>query len=267
MAVARQRAEILLHDGAVDGFTKRRPGANEGFFAVEAAGLSWLAVAGGVPVARPLAVTATSITVQRVPGATPTARDAEIFGRRLVVTHDAGAPAFGAGPPGWVGDGFIGDAPLSLRPGATWGRFYAEQRVLPYAFQAHADGALTRAELVTIERLADRLSDGHFDDGTPPARIHGDLWSGNVLHSPAGVVLIDPAAHGGHRITDLAMLALFGAPHLGATLKAYETGSAHLPPGWRDLIPLHQIHPLLVHATLFGGSYGSRATAAARRYL
>ena len=48
----------------------------------------------------------------------------------------------------------------------------------------------------------------------PPSRIHGDLWAGNVLWSGEAGWLIDPAAHGGHRETDLATLALFGAPHL-----------------------------------------------------
>ncbi len=101
--------------------------------------------------------------------------------------------------------------------------------------------------------MVDRLASGDFDDDAPPARIHGDLWSGNVLWSPDGVVLIDPAAHGGHRITDLAMLALFGTPHLNRIHAAYEQECVHLPDGWRDLIGLHQLHPLLVHAELFGG--------------
>jgi len=87
-----------------------------------------------------------------------------------------------------------------------------------------------------------------------------------VLWSPVGVVLIDPAAQGGHRITDLAMLALFGAPQLPVILDAYQAASAHLPESWRELIALHQVHPLLVHAQLFGGGYGAQAAAAARRY-
>jgi hypothetical protein len=42
-------------------------------------------------------------------------------------------------------------------------------------------------------------------------RVHGDLWSGNVHIDQDGAPwLVDPAAHGGHRETDLAMLALFG---------------------------------------------------------
>ncbi len=117
-----------------------------------------------------------------------------------------------------------------------------------------------------LDRVADRLAAGDFDDGAAPARLHGDLWSGNVLWSPDGVVLIDPAAHGGHRITDLAMLALFGIPQLDLIHAAYQEASEQLPDGWRDLIGLHQLHPLLVHAELFGGGYGAQAVEVARRY-
>ena len=80
----------------------------------------------------------------------------------------------------------------------------------------------------------------------PPSRIHGDCWSGNVLWSGGRGWLIDPAAHGGHRESDLAMLALFGAPHLGEILAAYQE-AAPLADGWAARVPLHQLHPLLVH--------------------
>ena len=88
----------------------------------------------------------------------------------------------------------------------------------------------------------------------PPSRIHGDCWSGNVLWSGGRGWLIDPAAQGGHRETDLAMLALFGAPYLDRILAAY-SDVAPLAAGWRDRVPLHQLHPLLVHACLFGSGY------------
>ncbi len=59
---------------------------------------------------------------------------------------------------------------------------------------------------------------GAYDDDRPPARIHGDLWSGNVVFTSLAAVLIDPAAHGGHGLTDLAMLDLFGCPYLEQVL-------------------------------------------------
>jgi fructosamine-3-kinase len=78
--------------------------------------------------------------------------------------------------------------------------------------------------------------------------------------------VIDPAAHGGHRETDLAMLALFGAPHLAGILRGYAE-TAPLADGWRSRVPLHQLHPLLVHACLFGAGYAAQVTAAARAAL
>jgi fructosamine-3-kinase len=62
------------------------------------------------------------------------------------------------------------------------------------------------------------------------------------------------------------MLALFGAPHLDAILRAYQAASP-LAGGWRDRVPLHQLHPLLVHVCLFGASYAGQLHAAARAAL
>jgi fructosamine-3-kinase len=196
----------------------------------------------------------------------PTRSAASAFGRALARTHAAGADAFGAPPAGWSGNGYIGQQPMTLRPTATWGTFYAEQRVLPYARTAYDLGHLEPAALHRVEQVASRLAAGEFDDGRPPARIHGDLWSGNVIFTESGVELIDPAAHGGHGLTDLAMLHLFGAPELTAITSAY-ADAAHLPEGWEELIQLHQLHPLLVHAVSHGPAYGAEADRAARRYV
>ena len=206
-----------------------------------------------------------SITLERLQPARPTRAAAEAFGRALCVTHAAGAAAFGQGPDGWQGDGFLGQQELPLRPTATWGTFYAEQRLLPYAVRARDRGRLSPSGLEAVERVCRRLTDGEWDDDLPPARLHGDLWAGNVLFTPDGVVLIDPAAHGGHPLTDLAMLHLFGAPHLSTITAAYVEAA-----GWSadhtDLIGLHQLHPLLVHAASHGSSYGDEAASVALRY-
>lgn len=248
------------------GHTKHRTNAPSGFFAVEAAGLRWLAVPGGAAVAEVLDVAEDSITLAQVITTNPTPAAAACFGSQLARTHDAGADAFGIGPDGWSGDGFIGNAPLSLHPHASWGEFYAAERVLPYARTAAGDGSLSARGLAVIEALAERLANGEFDDPAPPARIHGDLWAGNVLFAGGSATLIDPAAHGGHRVTDLAMLALFGLPHLGEVFAAYQAASTHLGSGWPEFLGLHQLHPLLVHAVLFGGGYGEQAVAVAHRY-
>jgi fructosamine-3-kinase len=116
-----------------------------------------------------------------------------------------------------------------------------------------------------VRQVASRLTDGDESltgPAEPPARLHGDLWSGNVLWTARGAVRIDPAAHGGPRETDLAMLALFGLPGLDDVLRAYDQAFP-LAPGWRGRVAVHQLHPLLVHAALFGGGYGAEAGRAA----
>jgi fructosamine-3-kinase len=248
-------------------FIKRSRSTDPHFFEIEAAGLRWLADA-GPGAARAVGVIDVSpeqIVLERVTAARPTRQDAEAFGRALAVTHAAGSEAFGSPPTGWGGDGYIGRQAMSMRPTPTWGRFYAEQRMLPYARRAREVGNLSRTGAELVERVAVRLISGDFDDSRPPARIHGDLWSGNVIFTTEGVVLIDPAAHGGHGLTDLAMLHLFGAPELDAITASY-VAAADLDGDWPDLIGLHQLHPLLVHAVSHGPSYGSAAEHTAARY-
>ena len=249
-------------------FVKNRADAPPGFFAWEAAGLAWLGVAtadGGARVVRVREVRERHITLERVEPARPTPPAAERLGRALALTHGAGAAAFGAPPPGWSGDGFIGRQGLPMRAFSRWGEFYARTRVMPYAQAALRAGTLTDSGARLVQRVCERLIRADFDDDRPPARIHGDLWGGNVLYSTRGAVVIDPAAHGGHGQTDLAMLELFGTAHLDRVQSAYAEAAA-LPADWRDRTGLHQLHPLLVHAVSHGASYGREAEIIARRY-
>jgi fructosamine-3-kinase len=250
-------------------FVKRHPGAPTGFFAWEAAGLQWLSsVDGGVPCAQVVSFGADSLTLRRLDSVTPSPEAAHVFGTRLAITHDAGAAAFGAGPAGWEGPGFFGPLsqplPMSLRPHRRWGDFYADERLVPMAELAAARlDASTRA---AIDSVVARCRAGDFDDDDQPARLHGDLWSGNAMWTRDGVVMIDPAAHAGHRETDLAMLALFGCPHYDVILDGYQRVRS-LKPGWRNRIGLHQLFPLLAHVVLFGGGYAGQTHAAARAAL
>ena len=235
----------------------------------EASGLRWLDEAeaeGGAPVPEVVGSTAARLVLQWIEPGRPTAGAAERFGRQLARTHRCGAPSFGAS---WAGA--IGPLPLDNRPMETgavhrWGSFYVGRRIAPFLRLAVDAGSIAESDRRSLELVIDRIAELSGPD-EEPARVHGDLWSGNLVWGAEGRVwLVDPAAHGGHRETDLAMLALFGAPHLDRILDAYNE-EWPLARGHQDRVPLHQLHPLLVHAALFGPSYGARAGAAARRLL
>lgn len=251
---------------------KSAHGAPAGGIQWEAAGLRWLAEAqesGGARIVKVFDVGPDFIDIERVRSVTPTIAAAEDFGRALAATHRAGADAFGSPPDGWTGDGFFGPAehllPLPLRPTARWGEFYADQRVRHTYELGARTGVFDKDDGVLFDAVGDRLRSGEWDDDAPPARTHGDLWSGNVMWTDEGVVLIDPAACGGHAEGDLAMLQLFGAPQLKRIIAAYDEVSP-LADGWQSRVGLHQLFPVMMHAVLFGGGYVSEALSIARRY-
>ncbi|MFC8088621.1 fructosamine kinase family protein [Streptomyces sp. NPDC057301] len=256
-------AEVTLAGGQV-AMVKR--GEGDGAAQAEAAGLRWLADAGTVRIPAVHGQDGQWLVTERVATGPPTADAAERFGRDLAALHATGAPAFGAAPPGGPEDAYIGLAPMRNVTGPDWPRWYAEYRVLPYLRRAVDDGTVRGAEASVIERVCERLPE-LAGPAEPPARLHGDLWNGNVLWGADGHVwLIDPAAHGGHRETDLAMLHLFGCPHLDRILVGYQH-AAPLAAGWSDRIGLHQLFPLLVHTVLFGRGYAEQARAAAEAAL
>ena len=166
----------------------------------------------------------------------------------LAEVHAAGAPRFGSLPA--PGRFLVGRCELASPEGDDWNSYYLEHRLLPLARRV---GLERETAQVRVDAPAE-----------PPARLHGDLWSGNVLADRDGRPwLIDPAAYGGHREVDLAMLALFGRVP-GRALSSYDEVFP-LADGWRDRIGLWQLFPLLVHAVLFGGGYLGRSRDLALR--
>lgn len=245
-------------------------GAGPGAAAAEAAGLRWLGSTGDVPTPEVYACDDDELHTQYVPPAQPSVEAAQQFGRGLAALHLRGATSYGAAPPEGPVDAWIGLAPMRNVVHDDWPSFYRSERVEPYVRLARDAGTLTAAQSDVVTGACEQLP-AVCGPPEPPARLHGDLWSGNVHWSSDGVWLIDPAAHGGHRETDLAMLRLFGLPHLDVVLHVYAEAAvdlgAPLADGWRERVGLHQLFPLLVHTVLFGGGYAQQAVAAARSVL
>ncbi|BAL93286.1 putative aminoglycoside phosphotransferase [Actinoplanes missouriensis 431] len=253
-------ARRLTLDDGTSLFAKSWPSdpAPDGMFAAEAASLRWLRSAGAVPVPEVIVALPDLLALEWITPGSPTRASAEEFGRSLASLHRAGADSFGAAWPGWIGplplDNTVGDRP--------WGAWFATRRLLPYLRLSADRGALSGDDVTAVELILSTIDE--YGGEERPARIHGDLWPGNLLWGADGRGwLVDPAAHGGHRETDLATLALFGGvPHLDVIIGAYrEVWPLH--DGWEARVPLHQLHLLLVHTAAFGSGYRSavRATA------
>ena len=245
-------------------FVKTHADPPPGFFTTEAAGLRWLGEPGALPV--PAVVVACDdpplLALDWVAasgrGRRTTEGEAD-FGRGLAALHGAGAVAFGREDRRTTGSLGLPNDPLG-----DWPAFYAERRLLPLARVAAERGTLGGADVRRLESVAASLA-GHGAADEPAARLHGDLWAGNRLVADDGRSwLIDPAAHGGHREFDLAMMRLFGGFD-AACFDAYRE-VAPLAPGWEERVALHQLAPLLVHAIKFGGGYVGAVRDVVRRF-
>jgi fructosamine-3-kinase len=255
---------VRLADGS-EAFVKTRPGATPGEYAAEAAGLAWLAEPGALRTPRVLSIEAGHLALEWVQAGHLGDAGIEELGRGLAATHAAGAPRFGAFAEPESGEpARFGSLALPNDPADDWPAFYAERRLRPLARLAAERGALSPEGIRAVERVCERMPE-LCGPPEPPARLHGDLWSGNVMAGADGRPwLIDPSAYGGHREVDLAMLRLFGAPS-GRVFSAYEEFSP-LAAGWERRVELYQLLPLLVHALLFGGSYRGAAERIAMGY-
>lgn len=241
-------------------FVKTHADPPDGFFTTEAAGSRWLSEAGAVAVPEVLSAAddPAHLALAWIDEGSPHDDTESELGRGLAALHRSGAPSFGR-----EDRRTTGSRGLPNEPCETWVEFYASQRLIPLARLARDGGALDASAVRQIDRVAERL-DELGGDPEPPARLHGDLWAGNRLVGVGGESwLIDPAAHGGHREFDLAMMRLFGG--FGPECFGAYEDTHPLSEGWEQRVPLHQLAPLIVHAIKFGGGYVSATEDALAR--
>ncbi len=247
---------FVLADGRLV-FAKTHRAPPPRFFTTEASGLRWLREPGTVAVPDVLAVSdgdagdagdPPRLVLEWIDEGRPTATTDVEFGRALAELHRTGAATFGR-----EDRRTTGSRALPNDPCATWLEFYATCRLEPLARLARDADALALDTLADLATVIDRL-EVLGGPPEPPARLHGDLWAGNRLVDTSGRSwLIDPAAHGGHREFDLAMMRLFGG-YGDDCFAAYED-EYPLATGWERRVSLHQLAPLIVHAIKFRGGY------------
>lgn len=240
-------------------FVKHNDHAPDGMFAAEARGLDWLRT-GALRIPRVLAHGRHFLALELLPPGPCDRRARRALGAGLAALHLHGAPCFGLDH-----DNFIGPLPQKNRVerALSWPELWVEVRLAPMVERALALGRGDPSWPRALEHLRCGAARQLWPE-EPPARLHGDLWTGNVLYSDHGPALIDPAPYGGHREIDLAMLALFG----GLSDDIIDTYHAVYPlsAGWRERLELGQLYPLLVHTVLFGGGYAAQAHEILRRW-
>ena len=245
---------ITLGDGRTC-FVKTNRAPPSGMFRAEARGLAWLAEAQAVRVPAVVAADERFLILELVQPGRPSPTFDEELGRALAALHQARPPTFGLDH-----DNFIGRLPQSNQAADTWLDFYRDERLTPQIRQASDAGRVSPGMRRAFARLLERLGE-LVGPPEPPARLHGDLWGGNLMCDERGnPCLIDPAVYGGHREMDLAMMRLFGGFRertFAAYAEAYPLSTGHAA-----RVALYQLYPLLVHVNLFGGSYAASVEAA-----
>jgi protein-ribulosamine 3-kinase len=251
-------------DGGRRVFVKTHASAPPSLFPAEARGLEWLRGRSELHVPEVLAVSKPGdelsyLVLEWLESASPARDFDERLGRGLAELHRAAVPGFGLDH-----DNFIGSLPQSNQPRESWVAFFREQRLEPQLERLAAARRASFSLRRSFERLFERLPE-LWGEAEPPARLHGDLWGGNLHVGARGEpCLIDPAVYGGHREIDLGMMRLFGG-FSERVFQAYDEAFP-LSPGATERLALCQLYPLLVHANLFGGSYVGSVERLVARY-
>ncbi len=191
--------------------------------------------------------------------AAPLAQADEQLGRGLATVHKFRAVKYG-----FAHNNYCGATPQKNTFSDSWPEFFRTRR-LEYLLQLiENQRELSKNDRAVYSRLLDRLP-VLIPSNTFPSLIHGDLWSGNFMHTKSGPALIDPAAYYADREMEFAIITMFGG--FSSHFFAAYNEAFPLEPDWRERNRLYQLYHILNHYFLFGGAYGSQALAVAKSYL
>jgi len=182
----------------------------------------------------------------------------EDLGRSLAKLHRHTNDRFGL-----ERNNYIGSLTQANDGLTSWSTFFIRCRLEPQVKLARDKQRIGMGDVLRFERLYGKAAS--LFPAEPPALLHGDLWSGNILIGPSGgPVLIDPAVYFGHREMDIAMTKLFGGFDEGF-YRAYND-ELSLESGWEERMELFNLYPLLVHVNLFGGGYIGQVQTVLKRF-
>ncbi|HET7477945.1 MAG TPA: fructosamine kinase family protein [Rubrobacteraceae bacterium] len=136
----------------------------------------------------------------------------------------------------------------------NWTDFFREERLLYIGRVAYEAGRLPSEDRARVERLAERLED-LISEPNPPALIHGDVWSGNVLAKDGRITaFLDPALYHADPEMELSFISLFNS-FGDAFFERYAEIRSIRAEFFETRRDLYSLFPLLVHVYYFGGGY------------
>jgi fructosamine-3-kinase len=227
----------------------------------EAYMLRYLRENSGLPVPEVYHSSPELLLMEFVEGTSSFSRGAERHAAELLVAlHGVTAREYGH-----ERDTLIGSLDQPNPQTASWVEFFREHRLLYAARVARERGRLSAELHGRVEHLAEKL-DELIGEPAPPALVHGDAWSANVLAQGDRVTaFLDPAIYHADPEIELSYISLFNS--FGGSFFEHYAELRPIRPGFFDeRRHLYALYPLLIHVYYFGGAYVDRVDATLRRF-